>query len=115
MWADWQFFIVALTRLRRAAEIALGVTSVKDEVRRAVDAFDGALPVRRMRDIAEHINDYALDRGRLPDVGRRALESGAFNDTTLRWLVSTDELNADTALACAEELHSVVLRVATTG
>jgi hypothetical protein len=57
---------------------------------------------------AQHINEYAVDRGRLADVERRDLDAGAFNDTTLRWRVSPVELNADAALASAEELYEVI-------
>jgi hypothetical protein len=111
LWADWQFFIVALIRLRAAAKIACAVPSARDETARALAAFDEGLPIRRMRDVGEHIDDYAVGRGKHPDVERRALEVGSFDATTLRWHITPEELNADTALVHAEALCDVIRRI----
>ena len=55
-WADLQFFIVALRRLRRAAELASRVEPVKDIVILALHSFDDALPqLAVMRNVGEHI------------------------------------------------------------
>jgi hypothetical protein len=111
LWADWQFFIVALIRLRAAAKIACAVPEVRDEAARALAAFDDGLPIRRMRDVGEHIDDYAVGRGKHSDVERRALEVGSFDSTTLRWHITPEELNADTALAHSEALSDVIRRM----
>jgi hypothetical protein len=112
LWADWQFFIVALIRLRAAAKIASTVPSARSEIARALATFDHGLPIRRMRDVGEHIDDYAVGRGKHRDVDRRALEVGSFDGTTLRWRITPEELNADTALLHAQALCEVVRCIA---
>ena len=53
-WADLQFLIVALRRLRRAAELASRVELVKDSLTSAVGTFHDALPqLAVMRNVAE--------------------------------------------------------------
>lgn len=55
-WADFQFFIVALTRIRRAAGLATKVPSIANDVQKAIKEFDAALPMlKNMRDVAEHL------------------------------------------------------------
>jgi hypothetical protein len=103
--ADFQFLIVALTRLRRTAELAAKVPVIADEMKAALLKFDTGLPhLREMRNVIEHIDDYALDQGRDKNVGRRSLEVGVFNDTIFQWL--GHELNADDALRSAQGLFN---------
>ncbi len=102
-WADFQFLIVALTRLRRTAELAAKIPAIADVMKEALDKFDSELPDRKkMRNVIEHIDDYALDQGHDKSVNRRSLEVGMFNDTVFQWLDC--ELNADDALRAAQEL-----------
>jgi hypothetical protein len=102
-WADFQFFIVALTRVRRAAVLAAKVPSISDDMQKAIKEFDATLPMlKNMRDVAEHFDDYALDKGRLKAVRRQALEVGVIGSTIFQWLCH--ELNADTALKAAQNL-----------
>ena len=102
-WADFQFFIVALTRLRRAAVLAAKVPSINNDIQDAIKEFDAALPMlKEMRDVAEHFDDYALDRGRIKAIRRQALEVGVIGPTIFQWL--RYELNADTALKAAQGL-----------
>jgi len=63
-WSDFHFLIVALTKLRRAAVLASKVTAISGQMRIALKQFDDALPhLKEMRDVAEHIDEYAVDRG----------------------------------------------------
>ena len=106
-WADLQFLIVALRRLRRSAElVAKRVPSVGDAIRK----FDNALPdLAKMRNVGEHIDDYAVDhpkKRRHRDVGRRQLQVGKWDGKVFRWLESS--LNVDDALKAAEELLQAV-------
>jgi hypothetical protein len=39
-----------------------------------------------MRNVAEHFDDYALDKGRNKGIKRGALEVGAFSDKEFEWL-----------------------------
>jgi len=108
-WADFQFFIVALTRVRRAAVLAAKVPSITNDMQKAVKEFDAALPMlKNMRDIAEHFDDYALDKGRIKAVRRQALEVGVIGPTIFQWL--GNELNADTALKAAQRLFRKIQR-----
>ncbi len=59
-----------------------------------------------MRNIGEHVDEYVVDRGRDSSVGRRALQVGTFDATTLEWL--GERLNADDALAAAERLSRAI-------
>lgn len=118
-WADLQFMIVALRRLRRAAELASRNTTAGPEVRAALTAFDAALPsIKTMRNVGEHIDSYALDSPRRHDkaIDRRQLEVGEWDGTTFRWLRQRDgrchKLNTTEALAAAERLYDALRRAA---
>ena len=91
-WADFDFLIVALTRLRRAANIAKKVQQISPQISAAVSAFDSALPhLKRLRDIAEHIDEYAVDAPRRHDqsIIRQHLEVGELHEETFVWLRHT--------------------------
>lgn len=61
-WSDFDFLVVALIRLRRAAQLAAKVPQIRAKMDAALKKFDVALPhLKKMRDVAEHIDDYALD------------------------------------------------------
>ena len=106
-WADLQFLIVTLQRMRTAARIALRSPSVRAEINASLDAFDKALPMlRTMRNVGEHIDDYAVDRGRDREVERGMLQVGTWNGTTYAWL--GHELNIDAARDAAKALHRTV-------
>ena len=116
-WADWEFFIGALWRLRRRAQIAARTRTGSEAVVRAIAAFDEDLPdLKLLGDVAEHIDDYAVDHRRRhhPAVSRKELQVGSWNDTVLTWcLLASDtgvprSLNADSALASAERLYLAV-------
>jgi hypothetical protein len=105
-WADWQFFILALSRLQYAAQLAGKVQPVSADMRAAIKSFTEALPgLRTMRNVGEHVDDYAVDRGRA-DVGRGELQLGAFSEDDFEWLGY--KVNADFALEAAERLFVAV-------
>jgi hypothetical protein len=108
-WADLQFLIVALRRLRRAAELASRSQAAKDSMTSALRAFDDALPqLTVMRNVGEHIDDYALDnpKRRHKDVSRQALQVGTWDGTTYQWL--GESLNVDIAHDAARTLFVAV-------
>ncbi len=108
-WADFDFLVVALTRLRRAAWLASQVPEVESSLLAAIEAFDSTLPgLKRFRNVAEHIDDYALDRGREQSVRRQSLEVSSFDGEgpTLHWLGST--LNATEALKASQRLFVAI-------
>jgi hypothetical protein len=107
-WVDIQFLIVALRRLRRAAELASRVPCVEKEVSAALKDFNDSLPaLAAMRNVGEHIDEYALDSDRCRDkrVSRTMLQVG-MGWTTYEWLVK--KLNVDEAHSAAVKLHSAI-------
>jgi hypothetical protein len=105
--ADFQFLIIALTRLRRAAILATNIPSIKDEINSALNRFDTLLPMlKNMRDVAEHFDDYAIEKGRNRNVSRKSLEVAVFNDNTFQWL--KHELNADIAFEAGKALFKAM-------
>jgi hypothetical protein len=108
-WFDFDSLIVALTRLRRAAALAGTVAETKGRVTAALSEFDSALPyLKRLRDVAEHFDEYAVDRGRLATVRREGLEVSSIDGSgpTLNWLGV--QLNASDALAAARRLFKTI-------
>lgn len=106
-WFDLQFTVIALRRLRRAAELAESIPPLKASVVSAIAAFDAALPdLRMMRDVGEHINEYARDRGRKKEIRHRQLQVGTWDGMTYSWLGGS--INVDDALGAAEALTSTL-------
>jgi hypothetical protein len=104
-WADLQFLIVALRRLRKAALIANFVPGVAT----AIKSFDGALPgLAKMRNVGEHVDAYAIDdpSRHHRDISRRGLQVGSWDGTTFSWL--EQDLNIDKALREAETLFMAI-------
>jgi hypothetical protein len=106
-WADFQFLIVSLRRLRQAALLAARPRASKAAIENAISEFDESLPgLRKMRNVGEHVDEYAVERGRDRSVSRRALQVGAFDSTTLEWL--GERLDTDDALAASERLYGAI-------
>lgn len=102
-WADAQFLIVMLRRLRRTAELGERVPAVQARVQSALREFDHVLPsLRTMRNVGEHVDAYALDKGKNNEISRRELQVGRWDGMTFYWLGS--ELNVDYAMTAAEDL-----------
>lgn len=108
-WADFDFLIVALNRLRRAAQLAAGLPQLQASLVTALAQFDRALPdLKKMRDVAEHVDDYALDQGRQKAVRRQSLEVSTMEaeGPTLHWLQA--RLNAREASQASQTLFAAV-------
>lgn len=69
-----------------------------------------------MRDVSEHIDEYALDSPKRhdPRISRKELQVGGWTDSTFTWHLLIGEtgiprvLDADTAFAAAEALYCAV-------
>jgi hypothetical protein len=86
-WSDFHFFIVALTRLRRASELAAKVSPINQKLRAALIAFDTELPhLKKLRDVAEHIDDFAIDGGKDKNISRKSLEVAVCDGEKWQWL-----------------------------
>ena len=109
-WTDFEFLIVALRRMRRAADLGLrGIPETAAPIKEAIAAFDAALPgLATMRNVSEHIDDYILetDRRRHKDVRRGQLAVGSVGPFTFEWL--DRQLNTDDAQKTAAKLYLAV-------
>jgi hypothetical protein len=106
-WSDFHFLIVALTRLRRAAELAAKAPPISEQMRVALKTFDAALPhLKKMRDVAEHIDDYAVDSGKDRSISRKSLEVGSSDGEIWQWLGF--EIDASKALSASIALFGVL-------
>lgn len=102
-WIDLQFFIVALRRLRRAAELALRVPDQRPAIQQAIRAFDEALPdLPLLRNVGEHIDEYAVGEGFDSSIRWQQLQVGGWDGATFAWLDT--ELNADKAIEAGKKL-----------
>jgi hypothetical protein len=115
VWLDFQFLVISLARIRRAANIAKAVHAVHDCVQDALTDFDREVPdVLTMRNVAEHIDEYSQDlptrRQRRADgvklIGRRSLEVGSWSSDHFTWLGFT--IKFDDALAAAVKLYCAI-------
>jgi hypothetical protein len=115
-WADSEFLIIALWRLRTSAHIAASVTSVENSMISAIKRFDQQLPhLQMMRHVGQHLDDYAIDhptrrKQREPDstqlIGRRLLEVAGLGNDEFHWL--RGKINFADAGAAANALYAAV-------
>ena len=109
-WFDFDSLVVALTRLHRAAALAASIPAIATPIKAALTGFDTALPnLKRLRDVAEHFDDYALDTGRIQAVSRKDLEVSSIHGDgpTLNWLGV--QLNASDAREAASQLLTAIV------
>jgi hypothetical protein len=105
--ADLQFMIVALRRLRRAAELATHVAGVSPDLKVALRAFDDSVPnLAKMRNVGEHVDEYLLGLGRSKNVARSELQVSMWNGSVFNW--QGVDLDIDLALKAAETLFSAL-------
>jgi hypothetical protein len=106
-WVDLQFFIIALRRLRRSAELACRVPSVTPQVSAALKEFDDSLPaLATMRNVGEHIDDYVLEKGHSKHIDGGMLQVGTWDGSTYEWL--GEKMNVDVAHSAALRLYSAL-------
>lgn len=108
-WSDLQFFIVTLEWLHASAKIAIKVsnTNIASGMVVAINEFEKAVPgLRKLRNVGEHLDEYAVDAGKDPTVSRRQLEVGQWHDPVFNWLEVT--LNIDDAKVAAETLFKTL-------
>ncbi len=116
---DCYFLIMSLWRLRLAAHIAASVPQAHDRAQEALVAFDRRLPdLERMRNVSQHIDDYATDHpkkrrqtkpGTNSPIGRRILEAGSLSNDLFCWLGGTISLAEAGASAAA--LYTSVIEI----
>lgn len=83
--------------------MALRVPDQRPTIQQAIKAFDEALPVlSRLRNVGEHIDDYAVGEGFDSSVRWGQLQVGGWDGVTFAWLGT--ELNADRAMEAERKL-----------
>lgn len=117
-WADLQFLVVALRRLRRAADLGEKADNQTGSVRAAIADFDAELPTLAvMRNVGEHVDDYALDspKRRHKAIDRRQLQVGTWDGRSYRWLRDDNgqwlELDVRKAKEVAENLYAAIRKM----
>jgi hypothetical protein len=106
--ADLHFLVIALGRLRKVAATIEHAPEQWNRVQQAIGVFDKRIPwLRRVRDVFEHLEDYAIDSDlRRTDTSRRELQVWEATDSGINFLGF--EINWDDAHAAAEELYGAV-------
>jgi hypothetical protein len=108
-WYAFEFLLLSLIRLRRIAQQIAGLPELAPVLAPALSEFDMALSgLTLMRNVAEHADDYAFDKGRNPRVTKEMLEVSTLelDGPTLTWLGAS--LNATRALQAAEVLFQAI-------
>lgn len=111
-WYDFEFLLLALIRLRRIAQQVANLSELTALLSPALREFDASLPgLKRMRDVGEHMDEYAVGRGRHREVDMEMLEVSTLDSDgpTLTWLGTS--LNANCALRASEELFRAIEQV----
>jgi hypothetical protein len=86
---DFHFLVVAISRLRRAADLACEAADISDQIRH----FDSALSGwRKMRNALEHIDDYWRHKGRDESIRVSGLPVFEFGPV-IRWLDTALDLD----------------------
>jgi hypothetical protein len=108
---DFDFLIVSLVRFRRTIKLASNIPEIKSTIIPALHEFDAAMPqIKKLRDVAEHIDEYAIDKGWDSSIERNQLEVSSLaegeNDAILSWL--GHEINISNALKASTKLYGVL-------
>lgn len=106
-WADLLFLILAISRLRKIMEIAKKIPEISQKVNHAILKFDEKLPyLSRLRNVIEHIDEYAIDQGHDKIISRKDLQVGLLDGEVFEWL--NVKLNINSAQAASKELFSAL-------
>ncbi|WP_131993062.1 hypothetical protein [Dokdonella fugitiva] len=103
--ADVHFLTISLRRLRIVVSALEHVPELQGAIRAALEAFDTRLPwVKSIRDVFEHLEDYAIDSNRRKsDRCRRELQVWSATENDVNWLGF--DIDWREALLAAENLH----------
>jgi len=111
MWADWEYLIVSLRRLERAAR-AVWLATSDEAVNIELTRFHQRLPsLKHFRDIGEHWDDYVLNNPKrhVRHFTAWDLDMKVVSPSLIGWLGHTLEA-ADVRVAAAD-LFQVVMAV----
>jgi hypothetical protein len=107
---DLHFLLVALVRLQRCVNrVGENVPGLRASLDERSSTFDGEIPpLRKLRNVSEHIDDYNLDAGRDPSVSRRQVQTwamGTNDDGGLVWNWLGESIDVHRSEAAAVGLY----------
>jgi hypothetical protein len=107
---DLHFLLVALVRLQRCVNrVCETVPGLRTTLDAHSSTFDGEIPpLRKLRNVSEHIDEYNLDAGRNPSVSRRQVQTWAMvtnDDGGLVWKWLGESLDVQRSEAAAVALY----------
>ncbi len=105
--ADFQFYILALTKLRSAGKLLSKIKSLKSLITPNIKAFDSELPfLTSIRNVDQHFDEYALNKGHNKKVDKTMLETIWIEDETWNWL--DYKINLQSAYEAAIEFYKAM-------
>ena len=104
---DFEFLLVALFRLRRAACAIKRILIARATIQQAIENYDKRLPdLKKLRNISEHYDAYLLKQGKDDTIDRETIRSSFLTkcrlNATFEWMGYTMNLNE--CMTAAEEL-----------
>ena len=95
---DFEFLLVALFRLRRAACAIVRIPIARATIQRAIKNYDKRLPdLKKLRNISEHYDAYLLEEGHDDTIDKEAIRLSLLTkcrlNATIEWMGYTMNLN----------------------
>ncbi|MBS0350723.1 MAG: hypothetical protein JSR33_05985 [Proteobacteria bacterium] len=85
----------------------LTIELMRQEVEDVLTIFDTALPsIKTARNVIEHLDDYALDKGNNKKISRKELEVDTWDGSNFGWL--DIKLNVRNSQNAAEKLFGTI-------
>lgn len=113
---DLHFLLVALIRLRRSVELVTERLGSESRPLEFLDIFDKDVPsLQKFRNVAEHFDDYTIDKGRRKDVHRDQLQTWSFGEEDnggLIWRRLDENFSVEDAYSAARNLYGSFLNFA---
>ncbi len=104
---DFEFLIYSLIRFRKAAVLAASILGNNVMLEKALKDFDSELPdITKMRNVLEHFEEYAIDRGRNKQISRKELEVSYFGPTSFEWL--SEKLDTEKVLHSCQKFYGAI-------
>ena len=108
--ADLEFLLVTLVRLKRAACAIREVPVAREAMQQAIKEYDKRLPaLKDLRNITEHYDDYLLEQGRISKVDRSGLLTKTMSPESIDWMGY--RMNLNEIMAAAEALFQEIKAV----
>ena len=108
--ADFQFYLLALTKLRNSGKLMSEIKSIEPIITPGVKAFDDKLTfLTTMRNVDQHFDEYALNKGHKKGVENTMLEVITIENEKWTWL--DYEINLQSAYEAASDFYKLMNEV----